>query len=271
MTETKPARVEDLPQQAGSVPLRYFGDIEKPERRKDGIHIPYWGGVELFSLLGGKQYLVLIRERPHRHVKGVECSKCQSKRRKPGPREGSLYFIGEDDSAPFVAPLRDEMLEVFLGGGEQRFFEELKPPVIRELEAKWGKERTKRQGDIFAYDLQMTWEEFIREVFRGADGTGSLSCSGRIRLAAAGEAGHSNYSSESVLGTRHTLKNAIRTSDRDWVTFAGVKTMGLGGGINWGFVGSGTLEAPNHKPLVLTGPHIIAQAMILRQGTYSAD
>jgi hypothetical protein len=141
-----------------------------------------------------------------------------------------LYFGGMDES-PFLVELEMRALEHAIEG-ERAFFEGLKPSWIRQVEQKM-KRRTKRQGDFFAFSVSKNMVAFINEYVR--HGT-------RVQMDTAEKS--------PVEGTRHRfsgLRYFILNRDGH-VQFSG---------------GEGLLEAPDHAPLKLDGPHIIMQALHL--------
>lgn len=143
-----------------------------------------------------------------------------------------LFWFGGTDEQPFLVRLRQEPFLSFMNRGEEGLFNDLKPHVIKKLEKelKWS---TKRQGDIFAIKLPYTWDDLKRN---------SLIFSDRAVEAV-------EQKKINVFDTRHNLNGLISR-----VSFYSSKY----------FIGEGVLSAPDHAPLKIEGPHLLAQT----QGLY---
>src|SRR3989344_1796920 len=136
--------------------------------------------------------------------------------------ERALFFGGMDES-PFLVELEFDALEG-LFEGERGFFEGLKPQIIRHWEKSLGV-KAKRQGDFFAISDRQpkSWKEFFQ-----------IHKSSKLELEV--------VEKRSLAGTRHQ--------------FSGLAAWNEGC-----FIGEGTIEAPDHAPLLLKGPHLIRQAV----------
>ena len=141
------------------------------------------------------------------------------------PGEG-IWFGGTDER-PFLVQLKLEALDHFEADGEAGFFEALKPEVIQNHEQEWGVDRTKRQGDIFAYPLPWSWWQFLRNNW--VEGQ-------EVKLA---------ETSVAAFGTRHRFTGKIANVGRQTSIVEGI------------------LEAPDHSPLRLKGPHVLAHARFI--------
>lgn len=145
-----------------------------------------------------------------------------------------LYFGGTDEN-PFLVELHMSAFEYVLDG-EGAFFEQLKPEFIRETEAKF-KVKTKRQGDIFAIRPYPKLNDLLQNNAKGHN-----------------KAEVSVVEKASLFGTRHQFTGL----------FGLVKD--ARGSVLAEF-GEGLLEAPDHEPLKLEGPHLFRQALYIVRPT----
>lgn len=142
----------------------------------------------------------------------------------------SKYWFGGTEHSPFLVSLTKKPFEAFQEGGEAAFFDSLKPEVIKKCEELFGGGNYLRQGDIFAIPLPYTWQELNKI---------STLSSGQVCQG-------SQTTNEKLFGTRHV--------------FAGICTKFSVLGKNH-FIGTGTLAAPDHPPLILDhGIFLFAQA-----------
>lgn len=263
-----------LPEHVGETRLRWFCDINAPRfrvRTRD-IIIPCFDGVGVYPLQGGKHVLISITGaafRPHRHIEaeGVECLTCAPSKMRRQSREARVWLAGEDEGQPFLSQLPSFFEWVLLNEGEATFYEKLRGAIIRALEARWGWERTKRQGDIFAYELPFTWDEFVRMERRARAAAGPYANWRKVKVEKK-VVDTSSRHGFSVLRTRHCLVGEVWVLDEP-IWSLGIKGLEIGlEGIDRreGFIASGTLTAPNHAPIELAGPHVTAQAMLLHRG-----
>jgi len=211
------------PKMAGLAKLEFYTPgkstwlLPKPTREGDIINIPNQG-YDLVQLLPDFSQFLLIGKR----IAGNDDTSCRC-------------FFGGTDERPFLVEIySDSVCHCHKGdktwlnlwrSGE--FYDELKPPLIKKLESKYGN-KTKRQGDIFAFPLPVaSWEEAL--VFFGDIG-------GRTAVP--------DYP-HSIFGTRHSFTGGlIYTLDEDEGDIA---------------VGTGAIKAPDHKDLVLNEVYILAQ------------
>lgn len=147
---------------------------------------------------------------------------------------GNLFvrfsFCGKDES-PFHVFVQDKAVAAYKEGGSERFFESLVPKFMKELRDRPDiPDSYVRQGDWFANRLPFSWREI--EQF--------------VRLGRGKEFGIEEVKKESLDGTRHHFTGRLARG----VPIFGWKCTVL----------EGTISAPDHSPLVLSGgPHVIAQ------------
>lgn len=155
------------------------------------------------------------------------------------------WFGGMDEKAPFMTRLHPYAFNVFEAQGEEAFYRCLKPRIIQKAEKAWGKDKTGRQGDIFSYPLPYAWKElgFRARMYELLWRRCGLE--DKVKL----------------FRTRHTA--------RGYFPVTKVFTKELGEIHSWPrsrlrgsevAVGEGMLRAPNHEPLVLKGPHLLARS-----------
>lgn len=191
----------------------YLVDCKSVPRRKGAdIFLPRNPYSDFFPLKGGEQFLYTFRDIPVSRVP-------------------TIYFGGTDEN-PFLVRLHGGPLEAYEKGGEDAFFDFLKPREIRRLEQRLHV-IAKRQGDIFAMPLPFDWPDvdLITAVVRGYP-----SIQGPAE---------DDVSIRHLFDTRHTMDGLASTLDPS-------RTRILGQGI---------ITAPDHAPLVLDGIHLIVQAV----------
>lgn len=236
--------METLPKRAGRAVLRFSPRVRWPHRNKEAILIPKNSVVEFFPLLDGEQFLLRGERDVTRH-----CRNCGHATRYD---DRAVYFGGTDQSpsrSPFLVQLVAEAFKHYRTSGEDRFFQALKPYLIVELERKWGPEHTQRQGDIWAYKLPWSWEDLMRKEL--ADGRDFGVERSPMRRRRGGWRG--------VLDTRHILKGW--QAEVEFTTILGESPPSRG---CLETVVEGRIEAPDHKPFILKGPHAVAQTRLLR-------
>lgn len=147
------------------------------------------------------------------------------------PGEGHRLYFGGTDEEPFLVRLGFSVLET-LEGGERGFYDALKPDPVKRLENKFGAQ-TKRQGDWFCVELPgLDWRAV--EMFLALDQRGRP---------APKESGKRGLP---IGRTRHQIIGLLLD-------------LGSGGPL----FAEGTLVAPDHADLKLTGPHALFQAQKL--------
>jgi len=227
--------MESRPERAGDAVLVWGDGLFKartPSRDGKLIYLPLNPGAKFYPLKNGEQFLF--------------CS-----------RSGRCWFGGTDEQ-PFLVALFPDAYKYFLSGGEAGFYEALKPAVIRAAEEKWG-EKAKRQGDVFAYPLPMRWEELFQDWLewrwvRGAlQGERERKAGVSFRMARGGL---------SLFGTRHGFYGLF-LSGEIYLEGLGVLSLDSTGTFSRVLVGEGRLEAPDHSPVELKGPHILSQTRYL--------
>jgi hypothetical protein len=206
----------EIPKNAGKAKLEFFkptsADAE-PHRAGSVIWLPLCEGAEFHPLVWQTQFLFRV---PNQYR----------------PKETAELYFGGTDEEPFLVRLRPVAFSTFSAKGEREFFEELKPPYIRKLEAVFQSE-TKRQGDIFAVPIGFPWETI--SAFRLLQ-TEDASSEQREPLIT---------EEESMFGTRHLFTGLVL--DVQLPTFGTVQCV------------EGTLQAPDHKQLTLHGVHVLGQ------------
>ncbi|MBI2013239.1 MAG: hypothetical protein HYS87_00130 [Candidatus Colwellbacteria bacterium] len=137
-----------------------------------------------------------------------------------------VLFGGTDEASAFVVRMQDQAAQI-LRQGEQAFYDSLKPERIKELEKNFGVTAL-RQGDWFCVPIPTTWENL------------------RIAMIALGHSKTDFQIADQKKGipignTRHSLCGGQVHSPN----------------YGRGTIAEGTLRAPDHKDLVLNGPHIL--------------
>lgn len=150
-------------------------------------------------------------------------------------------YFGGTDEAPFMVRLDTVHLQNFELGGETAFYDGLKPEKTKGYEEMFGTSAV-RQGDIWAVPVPMSWDKLCGYYRRTTGGQRGLRiCTGR----------------RDILRTRHTI-------DGRWVKgkprfpFDDSRHRGRYLRIS-DMVAEGTMTAPDHEPLVLYGPHVLAR------------
>lgn len=196
----------NLPKKAGVAKLEFSEEVNAPTREQDLIILPSLATSEFVPLMGGRQFL-------YRH----------------GERNS---WFGGTDEAPFLTHLDSDPWEKFLKGGEDAFYEALKPMEIKAFERGFGV-AAKRQGDFFFIESPFSFEAC--EQFLAA-----------LRLET--ETTHIRKKNDSLFlrGTRHRIAKGrimLCKAESSYVELV-----------------MGTVEAPDHEPLVLRTPHFVEQA-----------
>ncbi|MBI4022697.1 hypothetical protein HY375_00835 [Candidatus Berkelbacteria bacterium] len=143
-------------------------------------------------------------------------------------RERFVWFGGTDEQ-PFLTRLTDDPLTSLFKKGQDEFFWQLRPELVDVAEERGFSWR--RQGDIFLIDLGFSWQEWER-VSRLSSKQPVVELDKDV----------------SINGTRHTLRQGGKVMNH----------VQIFGATYW--VGSGTLEAPDHASIVLERPHLPVQA-----------
>lgn len=226
------SRMKVLPNRAGLAELRF---TETAENRQ----LPYRNGAEIvlsnsphsafYPLKAGEQFLV----------------HCQT----------GIWFGGTDEQ-PFLTHLDSEPFKAFLQGGEQDFYEALKPQLVRELERQLGV-TTKRQGDIFAVPLPFSWDDIKRFASLAFIAAPFIGLGGEFMQRLHMWRGSIGPRKGRVFGTRHRILATCATSEQNIKMFIG-ETNFIGH--KQYLLAEGLLAAPDHSPLTLTGVHTLVQA-----------
>ena len=142
-----------------------------------------------------------------------------------GEENNRKLFFGGMDESPFLVELNFSMIENLIDGSEA-FFQALKPKRVKNWEEAL-KTKAKRQGDFFAIPFFKTdWGAFLKQ---------HLGKKGSVEMRIADEM--------PLNGTRHRLNGLVAIGEGNLV------------------LGDGVINAPDHEPLLLDGPHLIEQAV----------
>lgn len=213
--EVEPEKAGLARLQFGSTPGLRATDVGRPENEPDLILFgARFADIEYYPLLDGSQFLARV----------------------PHWMSHTLYFGGTDE-APFLVELEAGLFTSLKMNGEDRFYEMLKPKLIRALEKAYGSEGTVRQGDIWAYQFPGGYAGLRQDP--------QVEYNGSLLLMA-----HDN---RTVMGTRHRLDG--------WLVQTKL-TLRLGGKqmfVPKSRVAEGVLSAPDHADVVLEGPHILSR------------
>lgn len=150
--------------------------------------------------------------------------------------ENRVWFGGTDEN-PFLVEMRREAFKLFLTSGTQGFYDSLIPEVMRTLQDRFQKPWS-RQGDVFAYPLPFSWEE-LDKAFHICHGDG-------IKVEEV-----ERTKRRQVFGTRHLFWGKLVPGHVDLL------------GLDQLTVVEGKIEAPDHSPVTLVGPHVLAQTRLL--------
>lgn len=206
-----------LPKRAGKVRLRFETEwLVAPLRDGNTIMIP--GGVR------GKLHML------------------------EGQGEGKFllstsrgFYFGGTDERPFLAQFDFEAYYAFLDGGEDSFFEALKPAIVRQAEQRF-KTKARRQGEFFAVKFPFSWRELVA--------FGLITGAGPIK------------SAPFFPGSNHLVTGtcAFMYTSAFWTKFGRrYARFGTEKVPDYFPVVEGTVKAPDHAPLVLKGPHLMAR------------
>jgi len=207
--------IKQRPREAGLAKISFVKDYYQdtiPMRKAVNIALPDDPEAEFFQLLSGEQFLFRFQIRTRRE-------------------EEVQYWFGGTDERPFLVRLKPAPFDHFVRGGEDLFYQHLKPELIIRLEERY-KITAKRQGDFFAFPLPHSWEDIARAQWL---------CFGKEVEPAQHSKG------KSLFGTRHKM---IGLMNERYPIFGGSYTLG-----------EGTLNAPDHEPLIIDEKiHVILQA-----------
>lgn len=197
-----------LPKKAGVAVLNWKGG--EPSREGKTITLPAYDEVQFFPLLDGVQFLVQV----------------------PG-RDGGRAFFGGTDEQPFLVELNPKVI-VSLRGGEDGFFNEIKPNGAKVLEDAFDMKAV-RQGDWFAVPLPLSWKAVC--------GMAALVEYDPKVI----EPTNEKEKKVQLRGTRHNL------FVERYINMRGDNRLGCT------LIGQGLLKAPDHEDRVLKGPHAFFQ------------
>ncbi len=204
-----------LPKNAGEAVLEWDHRVSEPRREGRTIFLPAHGPVEFYPLQDGRQFLVVVWDKTRNSYNSE-------------PQWTHTLHFGGTDEQPFLVQMEPAVLDE-LTGGEEAFYQTLKPPTAISMEEAFGYP-AKRQGDWFAVPLPPTGNiSTLLHTIQTLTGRQGLSIS-------------STYENGTAIGsTRHRVHLG-------WL--ATVSQLVLA---------EGTLKAPDHNDLELAGPHILMQ------------
>lgn len=209
------AEMKQLPPKAGKAILDWNEKV-LPQRNDRHIVLPHSHDVEFFWVVEAVQFLIVSH-----HNNGWS-------------RSPSCWFGGTDEE-PFLVELQPEVLPTFLKDGWQGFYRALQPPYVATADQKG--QPWLRQGDIFAIQLPLTWEQLLRKM---------LLEQPKVSIESAKD--------QAIYGTRHQIQRGLAiTGDYRLKPIIG----------EFGLIAEGELVAPDHKPHTLAGPHLLLQTQFL--------
>ena len=188
-----------------------------PTREGRLITLPVRKGSEFFPLQGGYQFL-------------FRCF------RKHGDLGRSAYFGGTDEKSAFLTMVwPHEIFEAFEGGGEDGFYDALKPQVLHFWEENLGA-LSSRQGDFYYLPLPL-WNELKPGL--------SLALQNDLHLKTA--------RSTPIAESRHKITGLVT----DEIVY-----LDEDGGVYLITFGQGILRAPDHQPSQLDCVHLIIHSRL---------
>lgn len=197
---------------AGLAELRYKS-VERPSRRQSVITLPS-KDYEMYQLTEDfGQFLLISKEGkdPHRQ----------------GRFTHHKAWFGGTDEKPFLVELEDgNWPDVWR---DEKFYDVIKPEIIKRYEDRYGKDKTLRQGDMFCYPLPVQNWERLHDI-----------------LVVIMEDWHCDTDYHSLYSTRHWIEGKYNLRGE----YA---------------IGQGIISAPDHKPLKLKKICLIAQTERLKR------
>ena len=202
-------RSDRRPKEAGKAIIKYSDSVRHPERKGKVITLPKDGSLELFKLQPDwNQFLV---------------------------HQGDSLWFGGTDENPFLVRMNPSILDAYLRS-PKNFYPGIVPSLIGELEKRFPQMSYRRQGDIFAFPLPYSWEDF-EKAFQICYWNSVVF----------------HYKPIHILDTRHILTGKYLNLKREY---------GLLGQLA-SFVAEGVVKAPDHTPMKIEGPHAISQTALL--------
>lgn len=231
-----------LPQKAGKAAIQFTAKCGHiPDRKGALIRFPdprisRFSEMEYYPLMGGRQFVIHLP---------VHFRLTKDEQRFSGTRTGGWLYFGGTDENPFLVQLDNSVDELISAAmkGKSAFHEAIRPLLVKKLEKLLGG-KAKRQGDIFAYPVPFSWDQIIAAEMIFAEYGEELN-----------ELDIREVNNFSINDTRHLL--------------TGKFTDGVPGEFCLGFA-EGVIRAPDHSPMVLEGPHVLAQTAHLAE-PYLAD
>jgi len=200
---------------AGQAIIEYNDKVKTPVRDKELIVLPVDKKARILQLNDDfSQFL---------YLNNVEYTQNANN----GDDQYDAWFGGTDEMPFLVELVKWEWFRVWQKGN---FYEEIKPDVIASCERAFGMEGSKRQGDIFAYELPkelQSWEKVEAITMICGQSTNVSNC-------------------RHLFGTRHEMKGEVAQHYHP------------------NLIGRGIIKAPDHADLELRILHIIAQTKDLK-------
>jgi hypothetical protein len=116
--------------------------FHRPFLEMNDIHIPLRPSVEFFWLHGRTQFLLYIP---------------RSALGRQSHQESGVWFGGIDENV-FLTKMDSRILRIFRKGGVEAFYKALEPEIIKKLKSLFVVQ-SKRQGDIHAASVRVTWNQ----------------------------------------------------------------------------------------------------------------
>jgi len=202
-------RTSGILKKAGQAKIEYSDEIKEPIRIRDVIIIPQ-KDVEIYQLDENFTQLLILANPEEPNNKNNDYTTYDA-------------WFGGMDEAPFLVKLiRDYWFRYWQ---KDNFYQEIKPEAILAFEEVYGTEKSKRQGDIFAYELPKELQEWkkIETIMMIAGQTSNI------------------YKKFSLFHTRHSISGELAIHYFPCL------------------IGQGQITAPDHEDLFLDKLHLIAQ------------
>jgi len=211
-----PLQGDERPKVAGVAKIKYGTTaFDRAERRGSTITLP--NDSTVYKLERGRKFVAVVAQ--------------------PSWMNGERGWFGGTDEKPFLAELNRDAIDALLSYSEEFFFQFLRPESIDEVADKTGA-KPRRQGDIFAIKLPLSWKAIATRDFGKRRWLENILDNDYMY----GEGNRSH----NVFNTRHRLQGPASLLEDGF----GEPRM----------IGEGILKAPDHKPVKLVGPHLIQQA-----------
>lgn len=163
-------------------------------------------------------------------------------------RDKRIMFGGMDESSFFITELQNKPFSIFKKQGEEAFYNSLVPKIIKNWSKKTGAPYG-RQGDFFYTPLKLKNKyDFLKLALCII--LHHPKAKSQLKKSIFGTYEYSKL----LLNTRHKLEIFPNSEKYEIIEFPSAM-----------FIAKGILSAPNHKPIILEEPHLIAQSNYLVQ------